>query len=57
MDDLLALDLYFGYKGTNNAIALSFERAGGLDAIEEIQKHPSYEIYDMANKLLLKYFE
>lgn len=57
MDCLLALDLYFGYKGTENSIALSFERAGGLDSIEDVQKHPNYKVYEMANKLLNDYFE
>ena len=36
IDDLLNLDNYFGLKDTPRCVLGDFERAGGLDGLEEI---------------------
>ncbi len=54
---LLLLDEYFGWKHSESSIALVFERNGGLDALEEAQKHPNKSIYDQAVRVLTTYFE
>ena len=30
---------------------------GGLDQLEDLQKHPNLEIYKQSNEILHKYFE
>lgn len=46
IEELLKMDEYFGWKKTENSVAYLFERNGGLEAIEELQKHPNKSIYD-----------
>jgi succinyl-CoA synthetase beta subunit len=53
---MLQLDEYFALNRTENSIALMFERNGGLDALEEVQKHPNKLIYDQSVKILTSYF-
>ncbi len=48
IDELLKLDIHMGLKNTPNSICLMFEKYGGLDALEEAQKHPNYDIYQKA---------
>jgi len=46
IDSLLKLDDFYGWKKTEHSVAFVFERNGGLDALEEVQKHPNKQIYD-----------
>ena len=46
-----------GWVKSENSVAFALEKAGCLDALEEVQKHPNYEIYMFANSILSKYFE
>lgn len=57
MESMLKLDDYFGTRNTKNSIVTMFENAGGIDALEEMQKHPNYEIYQLANRILASNFE
>ena len=41
LDDLLALDEWYGTKGTDSAMTLQFELHGGLDILEEVMKNPN----------------
>ena len=34
-----------------------FERMSGLDALEELQKHPNIDVYNKCNEILHKYFQ
>ena len=54
---MLKLDDYFGTRNTPNSIVTRFEQVGGIDALEEMQKHPNYDIYQLANKILSSNFE
>jgi hypothetical protein len=36
---------------------MEFENLGGIDFLEQCQYHSDHEVYKMAQKLLLKYFE
>lgn len=56
-DALLQLDEFYQLSRTEQSIALAFERNGGLDALEETQKHPNKTIYDMSVKILTTYFQ
>jgi hypothetical protein len=39
---MLALDLEMPtIKNTDQSVAYNWERAGGIDALEEVQKHPN----------------
>ena len=57
IEDILKLDDWFGTARTQQSITLQFERYGGLDALEELQKHPNIDIYNRCSEILLKYFE
>ena len=46
-----------GWTKTESAVAYHFERAGGLDAIEDVQKSSNMEIYHMAVELVKTYFD
>lgn len=45
IEDFLALDNIMGWVRTDRSIAYNFERAGGLDALEEVQRHQNPQIY------------
>jgi hypothetical protein len=38
MAEFLALDVLMGWSKTENSVAYHFEKAGGIDALEETQK-------------------
>ena len=46
IDDILKMDAYFNWKHTEKAMAHMFEVNKGLDALEELQKHPNKTIYE-----------
>jgi len=54
---LLKLDDWYGWGQTDKSVALLFERYGGLDSLDELLKHPSMDVYNKCNEILLKYFE
>ena len=56
--DILELDNLFpeDYRRTDQSMAHNWERAGGLDALEEVQRHPNIEIYKAAGEILAKFF-
>lgn len=54
---ILDLDEYNGTKATEQSITLLFEKLGGLDSLEELQKNPNHDVYLRANNILTKYFE
>lgn len=56
IEELLKLDDWLGYTGTDHSIALLFERYQGLDCLEELQKHPNMEVYNRCSEIMLKYF-
>jgi len=40
--DMLELDMMMpGMRNTDQSVAYNWERAGGIDALEEVQKHPN----------------
>ena len=43
-------------RQTDRSMAYNWEKAGGLDALEEIQSHPNHEIYKAAGEILTKFF-
>ena len=55
MDPILALDKVYKLTG-DNSLSLKFETEGGIDKIEELQKHPNKSIYDAIEVLVDKYF-
>ena len=55
--EFLTLDALMGWTKTESAVAYHFERAGGLDAIEDVQKSSNMEIYHMAVELVKTYFD
>jgi hypothetical protein len=57
IQEFLSLDEEMNWTKTENSMAYSFERAGGIDSLEEVQKHPNYELYKMANDILTKFFD
>lgn len=57
LDDLLALDAWYGSEGTSYSLTAEFERNGGLDRLEEVMKHPNMDVYNRASRLMAKYFE
>jgi|LauGreDrversion4_2_1035121.scaffolds.fasta_scaffold1609528_2 hypothetical protein len=57
MAEFLALDVLMGWTKTENSVAYHFEKAGGIDALEETQKCSNQEIYHMAAQLVQNYFE
>jgi len=54
---LLQLDWYFGLKNTEDSVAYMVERNEGVVQLEEVQKHPNKNIYDMASEIMQKYFD
>ncbi len=57
IDDILKLDVFYGWKQTERSMAHLFELNKGLDALEEIQKHPNKDIYEQASSILTNHFE
>ncbi len=57
VDMMLKLDLERGWQKTENAIAYLFEKTGGLDALEDAQKHADFQVYKLAHDILQAYFE
>ncbi len=53
---LLQLDTLNGWQGPQSVNKI-FEQFKGIDALEELQKNPNYEIYLKATELLTKFFE
>ena len=56
-DSLLQLDWYFGLKNTEDSVAYMIERNEGVAQLEEVQKHPNKNIYDMVSEILQKHFD
>ena len=54
---MIKLDEYYKWAKTDNSIAYQFELNGGLDALEEAQKHPNKRVYDFSSHILCTYFE
>ena len=50
------LDSKLGWAQTENSIAHQFERTGGIDMLEEIQKSENTELYRYAYDLTQKFF-
>ncbi len=40
-----------------NVLAREFEDCNGLDKMEELQAHPSKEVYKLAYNILTKYYD
>jgi hypothetical protein len=57
LDDLIALDSWYGSEGTSYSLTAIFERNGGMDRLEEVMKNPNMDVYNRANRLMVKYFE
>lgn len=57
IEELLKLDEYYGWKRTESSVSYLFEKNGGLDGLETLQKHPNKVIYDQAVRILTTYFE
>lgn len=57
LEELLKLDEFYGWKKTDDAVARNFELNDGLDALEEVQKHPNKKVYDLSSHILTTYFE
>ena len=55
--EILALDPYMGWSRSDSSVAYHFERAGGIDALEECQKNGNYEIYEMSATIIKTYFD
>jgi Atypical Arm repeat len=53
----LQLDHIMGWQRSESSIAYLFEKAGGLDALEEVQRNSNYALYGAANEILTKFFE
>lgn len=45
------------FSKTEQSMAYNWERAGGLDALEEVQTHQNIEIYKASAEIILKYFK
>ena len=57
INDILELDnLFPEYRQTDQSMVHNWERAGGLDALESVQRHPNMEIYKAAGEILTKYY-
>lgn len=55
--EFLKLDKIMGWDKSENSIAHKFEENKGLDAIEEVQRHPNIAIYKLSNEILITYFD
>ena len=55
--DVLELDNFIPeMRQTDNSIAYNWEKAGGIDALEEVQHHPTLEIYKAAGEIITRFF-
>ena len=55
--DVLELDICIPeMRQTDNSMAYNWEKAGGLDALEEVQHNPNFEIYKAAGEIITKFF-
>lgn len=55
--DILELDnLMPEIKQTDGSMAHNWELAGGLDTLEDVQKHPNMDIYKAAGEIILRFF-
>ena len=57
LDCLLKLDTYYDWKHKDISVAHMVEVNDGLNALDEVQKHPAKEIYDMTYHLLESHFQ
>lgn len=57
IEHLLRLDEDLRISNTDQSIAIVFEGMGGLDAIDDVMKHPSMDVYERCNAILVKYFD
>ena len=57
LEDIFKLNAWFGWVHTDRSILLAFERLGGLDFLEELQKHPQMDIYKRSGDIMKRYFE
>lgn len=57
IDDILALDHWYGTVGTDEAMTLKFEKMGGLELLEECTKNPNMDIYNRALAVMNAYYE
>lgn len=57
IDAILKLDEIMGWSKTDRSMAYLFERTGGLDVLDEVQKNPNFQIYKQAAEITSKYFE
>lgn len=57
MDEFLNLDLIMGWGLSEKSIAHIFEKDKGLAALEDVQTHPNSDINQLANDILVVYFE
>ena len=55
LNPILGLDKVYKLTG-QNSLAFKFETEGGIDKIEELQKHPNKSIYDAIEVVVTKYF-
>jgi hypothetical protein len=55
LEPILKLDIQYKLKG-EATMAFKVEAEGGLDKLEELQKHPNVSIYDQIEKLISTYF-
>lgn len=57
IEDILKLNEWFGWVHSDQSMLLTFERLGGLDFLEELQKHPHLDIYNRCEDILTRFFE
>lgn len=57
IEAVLKLDEWLGTRGTDKSICLLFEHMNGIEALEELQKHPDIKIYQRAAEILKSFFE
>ena len=50
------LDKACGLIG-EKSFAYKYEMEGGLDTLEELQKHPNITVFEEVDKLITKYFD
>ena len=46
-----------GWNLSENSMAHCFENNKGLEALEEVQRHPNLSIYKLSHDILTNYFE
>lgn len=46
-----------GWTNTHLSVTKTYNDIGGLDQLEELQKHPNIDIYNQSNSILTNYFE